>query len=643
MARVTSIKDFEPLTTAERTFIASIRADKPCDLGPKRPDTPSDTRTIRAALLRVMIKGGTDDCPVADAGFGLIGAYITGQLNLHFASAKGRTGLILCHFADPIAAMQAKFQVLALNGSRVPGLNLQGADVTGDVFLRTSGKTPFHATGAVSLAGAKIGGQLACIGARFDNAGGNALNAEAVRVTGDVVLRADGDTPFHATGEVSLAGASIGGQLACDGARFEGAGGAALNAQGVQVTGSVFLRANGNTRFHATGEVSLAGASIGGQLECKGARFEGAGGAALNAEGVQVTGSAFLCAEGNTPFHATGEVSLSGASIGGQLECKGAQFDNAKGDALNAEAVRVTGALFWNGIDGNSVVGPVSFVSAHVGTLFDDLPSWPSGPDQLSLDGFTYDRITGSFTDARRRIEWLKRGTRYGGSFQPQPYTQLANVLRAMGHDRDAREVLHEQAYQLGFTRRDDRKVRPNGDIGVAFKSIWFDLVNLADHFWDWWARKIVGYGYKPFRALWSLIGLWLLATFLAQMAYTKGQFAPNSDVVLVSKGWDDLVAQDCVPDPQPDCIANPAAAWSAIGQQGLDWDTFNSVGYAADLVVPILDLGQTDAWAPSRDRGAWGKALWWGRWVLAAFGWIVTAFGVAAVTGIMQRSAPKE
>jgi hypothetical protein len=378
-------------------------------------------------------------------------------------------------------------------------------------------------------------------------------------------------------------------------------------------------------------------------LECDGARFDNAKGHALNAQGVQVTGSVYLRAEGNTRFHATGKVSLAGASIGGQLACIGARFDNADGVAMNAEAVRVTGALFWNGFDGNSNVGPVSFTGAHVGTLTDDLQSWPSGPGQLALDGFTYDRIAGSFTDARRRIEWLKRGTRAGGSFQPQPYTQLAKVLRAMGHDRDAREVLFAQARILGCEARKQIRERPRRKPLLIMENPWVEAKVRAHQGFDALARWVVGYGYRPFNALWSLLGLWLLATFLAHMAYTKGQFAPNSDVVLVSQGWNDLVAWDCLPDFIGACVRNPAAAWSSIGQQGLDWDTFNSVGYAADLVVPILDLGQTDAWAPSRDRGFWGYHLWWGRWVLAALGWIVSGFGVAAVTGIMQRSAPKE
>ena len=73
-----------------------------------------------------------------------------------------------------------------------------------------------------------------------------------------------------------------------------------------------------------------------------------------------------------------------------------------------------------------------------------------------------------------------------------------------------------------------------------------------------------------------------------------------------------------------------------------MDWDSFNALGYAADLVIPILDLGQESAWAPSKDRGAWGFHLWWGRWVFAAMGWIITALGAAAVTGIIQRDKPE-
>ena len=40
----------------------------------------------------------------------------------------------------------------------------------------------------------------------------------------------------------------------------------------------------------------------------------------------------------------------------------------------------------------------------------------------------------------------------------------------------------------------------------------------------------------------------------------------------------------------------------------------------------------------PSTNRGWWGKQLYWLRWVLGAFGWIVTALGAAAITGLIRR-----
>jgi hypothetical protein len=161
-------------------------------------------------------------------------------------------------------------------------------------------------------------------------------------------------------------------------------------------------------------------------------------------------------------------------------------------------------------------------------------------------------------------------------------------------------------------------------------------------------ARWVAGYGQDAARSLWWLAGLFALAAFLAQMAWDKGAFAPNSDVILTSPGWAETVANDCVPTATPGCTENPAAQWSdkatasAQGNVlGVDWDSFNALAYAADLVVPFLDLGQTAAWAPSKDRGVWGWVLWWARWVLATLGWVVTGLGVAAVTGVMQRNQP--
>ncbi len=83
---------------------------------------------------------------------------------------------------------------------------------------------------------------------------------------------------------------------------------------------------------------------------------------------------------------------------------------------------------------------------------------------------------------------------------------------------------------------------------------------------------------------------------------------------------------------------ANPARDWAAGTGKGRDYETFSSFAYAVDVVIPIVAIGQEAAWTPSTNRGPWGATLWWLRWFLTISGWIVTAVGAAAITGIIRR-----
>jgi hypothetical protein len=131
----------------------------------------------------------------------------------------------------------------------------------------------------------------------------------------------------------------------------------ALRADGIVVAGAAAL----DEGFTATGEVRLTGASIGGQLACAGGSFSNPDGTALIADGAQITGGAFLT-EG---FTASGEVRLLGASIGGPLACAGGTFSNPGGHALIADQARITGSAFLT--EGFAATGEVRLLGASIG------------------------------------------------------------------------------------------------------------------------------------------------------------------------------------------------------------------------------------------------------------------------------------
>ena len=157
------------------------------------------------------------------------------------------------------------------------------------------------------LLGATIGGDLGAAGGTFKNSSGNALSADRIGVIGGVFLREG----FSAEGEVRLPGATIGGNLEADGGTFKNlksdknpdSTGHALNADGIKVTGSVFLR-NG---FSAEGEVVLLGATIGSDLDAKGGAFKNSKKVALRADGIKVGGNVSL----RDKFVAEGTVRLA--------------------------------------------------------------------------------------------------------------------------------------------------------------------------------------------------------------------------------------------------------------------------------------------------------------------------------------------
>ena len=180
--------------------------------------------------------------------------------------------------------------------------------------------------------------------AQLRNDSGPALTADGLQV-GQAMHLSGG---FTATGSgedgaVRLSGAHIGGTLDCTGAELRNDSGPALDADGLQVGQAMYLRGG----FTATGSggagaVRLSGAHIGGSLDCSGAELRNDSGPALDAESLQVGQDMYL----RGGFTATGSggdgaVRLLGARIGGQLDCTGAQLRNDSGPALAADGLHV--------------------------------------------------------------------------------------------------------------------------------------------------------------------------------------------------------------------------------------------------------------------------------------------------------------
>src|SRR5262249_38529775 len=140
-------------------------------------------------------------------------------------------------------------------------------------------------------------------------------------------------------------------------------------------------------------------------------------------------------------FEANGGVNFRVAKIGRVIFVQDATFAGGPADLHGFSASGMsTGALIWGNVNlQNGAI--LDLEGATMVALLDMEDSWPP-PGKLLIDGFTYDRFGGpaypSPRDARSRLKWLSLQPRY----YPQPYQQLAKVLRSSGDEVGALKVL---------------------------------------------------------------------------------------------------------------------------------------------------------------------------------------------------------
>ncbi|NQY61290.1 hypothetical protein, partial [Cognatishimia sp.] len=134
------------------------------------------------------------------------------------------------------------------------------------------------------------------------------------------------------------------------------------------------------------------------------------------------------------------------------------------------------------------------------------------------------------------------------------------------------------------------------------------------------------GYGYAPQRVVYWALGAIVFTMCLSAMAMETGGIVPNSDVILVSDLWANLVATEAL----------PTLVW-LDGPIGQHCESFFALTYAVDVFIPLIPLEQETAWAPTTATTL-GTILWVSNWIVKLMGWIMLGLGAAGMAGVIRR-----
>jgi hypothetical protein len=510
----------------------------------------------------------------------LIGATITGSIQLSHAKVEIPMAFVDCRFENAVDLSDASLCSLDLTGSFLPGLSADRLKVEGDLRLART------VSGVISLFRSDIAGDMWLSGAKLvSEDSGYALRAPQLRVGGglyarsinaigglnlwgaqaftievnhgrlsranNAALRCDGlrvTQDLHCTelsvdgGGISLFGAAIDGQCWFNKAVVRNRTGWAISAPSARVGGGIY--GNGMT---AHGGLNFFAITVGESIELSGCTLTSLGDYALRAPGAHI--EANLNLDGGSTV--TSGITLPRAEIKGTLCLSDSTFADTSTIDLQHATVGVLDMMSTN-------TRPLvcDLRAATIGRIDDSPTAWPP---RIELDGLTYQDLR-PLLPATRRLAWLDLSNEYS----PHAYEHLAAYYRQLGHDDDARTV------QMARHRRRRSSAQ------------------LPARLWGYFEDLTVGYGYRPARALAWLFTLTTLVAIIFAAA-----------------------------PPQPVRTNGPA---------------FQPVAFALGLILPVLDLGQEKAFTPSGSTAwvAWGSAI---------TGWLLATTVIAGLTRRLSRS----
>jgi len=615
---------------------------------------------------------------------------------------------------------------LDMNGARLVNRTDDGqgvvlaadtAEIGGSVLLRNG----FSAEGAISLRGARIGNSLECDGAVLANAtadgSGIALAADHITVSGAVLLR----NRFQAQGAVSLIGAKLGGNLECDSATLtngtpDGTG-VSLAAENASIGGAVLLRHG----FIARGSVSLLGATIGSNVECCGAVLENwpdtGSRETLRLTNAEIAGDVLL----NQGFVSLGYVSLWGTNIGRDFDCSAATFIgpspveasrsmagamvatnlSVAGDMkligttvlgrLDCVSLQTGGSLIWDGLRfprqvvrdemrhgyqadvdalprirlDHARIGAalmardmtaeveltVDLGGARVVTLDDvGFPAgWGVGREQggqfchLNLDGFVYERFGQLPADEGSGIgitlsalsRWaMSFGRGYSASWALRLARRLMHAQRTHVRQRLAwvqrqqrrSSEFHPQPYRhLAKVLRSQGHYEAAREVAIAeqwAKPAANAVTRLMRPVWG----VCFGFGFSPVRATATLLVLLAIGTGGVWWAWKKAHVLSINYTYAMTE-----VANGPV-------FAEPPKDQATAGAPECGGNDIQPVFYAMDMMLPVIALQEASrCWVDTRP----GTEVWQVLWAIFSFvGKLATSLALLTYSGVLK---PKE
>ncbi|MFF5301290.1 hypothetical protein ACFY5F_18195 [Streptomyces sp. NPDC013161] len=518
-----------------------LRVGDPADDELANSDDWGPERVVRGAALTWLLLDGAVAEPGHVPALRLDGARIDGSLELDYAEIPYRVTMDGCDFRGRVTLYSARTRQFSLKRCRLVRFYAANASVDGNLRVHHC-----RLDGLLKLDGTHITGILDLDGTRLTNSDGPALTANRVQVDDHIRMRHG----FTAEGEVILRGAHVGGDIDMSEARLSNPDGVALGAARMSVGGDLLC-----DRMSAVGELALPGSRVDGFVHFRGAQLRNPGRRALDGNHLQVGTSLHLDNDkDDNDFIAEGTIELAGARVKGRITLLNALLmapDSAALTMAHAQAGEADLRM------ARRPQGLVDLRHAVLGVIQDDRQSWP---DELRLDGLRYDRFETPLPP-RQRVGWLLRD---GSGYAPQPFEQLALAYRALGHEDDARTVslLKERRRRAALPR---------------YTRIWGAVQDVT-----------VGYGYRPMRA-----GFWLL-----------GLLALGSAVFTVRR-------------------PTRTAAGST--------EAFNPVIFTLDHLLPVIGLGQGTAFTPT-------PGTQWIGYLLTASGWILATTIVTGVTRSLNR-----